>query len=246
MSSFFKSLTTKKTTSASNNNNNNNADDLEPAMIRKALFDEISAGDYNKRDIDLLKKDDYTITRYCKEDQKTSIEAIKSVLEWRKGYNLSDLKEEDFPQEFRESPSFHTSGKDVEGNVMVYIRVQHYHKNEHPIEEVKKYLAFLLDRVDRETKGDGWALCFDCTNAGLSNVDMELLRFVVQALTNYFVENCKYVLIYDMPWILSSVWKLVKSWLPAEHRDAVKFCNKKDLSSFVKDDQQPDFLKETN
>lgn len=226
--------------------NNNCPEDIEPALVRKALFDQISANDYNKQDIDLLKKDDYAISRYCKEDQQTTISAIKSVLQWRKDYNLSDLKEDDFPQEFRDSKAFHTSGKDVEGNVMVYIRVQHFHKNEHPIEDVKKYLAFLLDRVDRETKGDGWALCFDCTNAGLSNVDMDLLKFVVQALTLYFVENCRYVLIHDMPWILASVWKLVKSWLPQEQRDAVKFASKKEMGNFVKDDQLPDFMKENN
>lgn len=235
---FFKS---KKTL---NNNNNNNDSQLEPAEIRKLLLEQISEGDFNKLDIDRLKKEDYTLSRYFKEDTETTLSAIKSVLEWRKNYNLSDLKEEDFPEEFRKTEVFVTHGHDVEKNVMVYIRVKLFKKGEYPIEDVKKYLAFLLDRVDRQTKGDGWSLCFDCTDAGISNVDMELLKFVVQALTNYFVENCRYVLIYEMPWILSSIWKIVKSWLPQEQRDAVKFANKKEMSSFVEDQQLPDFMKE--
>lgn len=232
---FFRSH--KKT-----NNNNNDNGELDTAMLRKALFEHISEGDYNKKDIERLKKDDYCVTRYYKEDTPTTVSNIKQVLEWRKSYNLSDLKEEDFPEEFRTTKVFQVHGKDVENNVMVYIRVKLFKKGEFPIEDVKKYMAFLLDRVDRETKGDGWALCFDCADAGISNVDMEMLKFVVQVLTNYFVENCRYVLIYEMPWILSSIWKIVKSWLPQEHRDAVKFANKKDMSSFVKDSELPEWM----
>lgn len=233
---FFKQ--SKKTIS-----NNNNEPELEPAMLRKALFEKLSENDYNKLDIDRLKKEDYTVSRYFKTDTESTIDAIKGVLEWRHNYNLSDLKEEDFPEEFRKSEVFVTQGHDVENNVMVYIRVKLFKKGEYPIEDVKKYLAFLLDRVDRQTKGDGWSLCFDCTDAGISNVDMELLRFVVQALTNYFIENCRYVLIFEMPWILSSIWKIVKSWLPQEQRDAVKFASKKEMSSFVEDAQLPDYMR---
>lgn len=224
--------------------NNNNEPELDAVMLRKALFEQLSESEYDKIDIERLKKEDYQISRYFKEDTQSTINAIKGVLEWRRNYSLSNLKEEDFPEEFKKSEVFVTHGRDVEKNVMVYIRVKLFKKGEHPIEDVKKYLAFLLDRVDRETKGDGWSLCFDCTDAGISNVDMELLKFVVQALTNYFVENCRYVLIFEMPWILSSIWKIVKSWLPQEQRDAVKFASKKEMSSFVEDSQLPDFMKE--
>lgn len=233
---FFKS---KKHTAS-----NNNEVDVDAVSLRKALFEHLSEADYNKIDIERLKKEDYAVSRYYKEDTKTTVEAIKGVLEWRKQYNLSDLKDDDFGDEYKKTEVFVTQGTDVDKNLMVYIRVKLFKKGEYPIEDVKKYLAFLLDRVDRETKGDGWALCFDCTDAGISNVDMELLKFVVQALTNYFVENCRYVLIYEMPWILSSIWKIVKSWLPQEQRDAVKFCNKKELSNFIENSQVPDFMKE--
>ena len=236
---FFKSH--KKTAA----NNNNVESELDPSILRKALFEHISESDYNKIDIERLKKEDYAVSRYFKEDTEATISAIKGVLEWRNNYKLSELKEDDFPKEFKESPVFVRHGHDVENNVMVFIRVKHFKKGEFPIEDVKKYLAFLLDRVDRETRGDGWSLCFDCTDAGISNVDMELLKFVVQALTNYFVENCRYVLIYEMPWILSSIWKIVKSWLPQDHRDAVKFATKKDMSSFIEDSQLPPFMKES-
>lgn len=233
---FFKS--SKKT--AANNNN----ESLDAATLRKALFDQLSEGDYNKHDIERLKKEDYAVTRYFKQDTESTIEAIKGVLEWRKNYDLSDLKEEDFPEEYRTTDVFVKHGHDVDNNIMIYIRVKLFKKGEHPIEDVKKYLAFLLDRVDRETRGDGWALCFDCTDAGLSNVDMELLKFVTQALTNYFVENCRYVLIYEMPWILTSIWKIVKAWLPEEQKEAVKFATKKDMSNFIEDKQLPEYFNE--
>lgn len=234
---FFK---TKKVTTTTNNNE---IASLDPAMLRKALFEQISENDYNKQDIDRLKKEDFAVSRYFKDDQEATIQNIKTVLEWRKSFNLSDLKDEDFPKEFHESGVLNVGGKDVEGNRMIYLRVKLFKKGEYPIEETKKYTAYILDRVDRETRGDGWALCFDCTDAGISNVDMELLKFIVAALTIYYVENCRYVLTYDMPWILSSIWKIVKSWLPAEHRDAVKFASKKELSQFVKDEEVPEWMR---
>lgn len=233
---FFKS--SKKTVS------NNNNEVLDAETLRKALFEELKEADYNKHDIERLKKEDYAVTRYSKEDTKSTVNAIKGVLEWRKNYDLSDLKEEDFPEEYRKTEVFAKHGHDVDNNLVIYIRVKLFKKGEHPIEEVKKYLAFLLDRVDRETRGDGWVLCFVCADAGLSNVDMELLKFVVQALTNYFVENCRYVLVYEMPWILSSIWKIVKAWLPEEQKEAVKFASKKELSNFIEESQLPDFMKE--
>ena len=231
---FFKS--SKKTA------NNNNDQIVDPAQIRQALFEHISESDFNKKDIERLKKEDYALSRYFKEDTQTTIDTIKEVLEWRNNYNLSDLKKEDFPKEYQEAGTLVVHGKDVEGNVMIYLRVCLFKKGELPIEEVKKYLAFVMDQTDRETRGDGWAFVFDCTDAGLSNVDMELLRFVSQALTTYYSENCRYALIYDMPWILSPVWKIVKSWVSQEERDAIKFATKKEMSNFVAKDQLPDFL----
>lgn len=235
---FFKS---KKTTT---NNNNDSSSQLDPAMLRKALFEQISEADYNKKDIERIKKEDFSISRYFKQDEESTISAIKNVLEWRKDFNLSDLKDEDFPAEFKEAGVMNVHGKDVEGNRLIYLRIKLFKKGEHPIEEVKKYCAMILDRVDRETRGDGWAVCFDCTDAGLSNVDMDLIKFFINALTTYYVENCRYVLIHDMPWILSSIWKIVKSWLPAEHRDAVKFASKKEMSSFVKESDLPEWMKQ--
>ena len=234
---FFKS--SKKT------NDDSSDEDIDPAQIRKALFEQISESDYNKTDIDRLKKEDFTVTRYFKEDTQSTIDTIKSVLEWRKSYELSDIKEEDFPEDLQKTTTFVRYGHDVENNVMVYIRVKLFVKDRHPMELFKKHLAFLLDQVDRETHGDGWVLCFDCTDSGPSNVDMELIKLTVQCLTLFYLENCRYVLIYEMPWALASVWKLVSTWLPQDQREGIKFATKKDFGNFVEESQQPDFIKES-
>lgn len=45
-------------------------------------------------------------------------------------------------------------------------------------------------------------MVFDMTGAGLSNMDMELVRFVVNCFKIYFPDLLQWLLVYNMPWVL--------------------------------------------
>ena len=49
---------------------------------------------------------------------------------------------------------------------------------------------------------DRMCMIFDMTGSGLSQMDMELMRFIVNSFKIYFPDILAILLVYNMPWIL--------------------------------------------
>ena len=45
-------------------------------------------------------------------------------------------------------------------------------------------------------------MIFDMTGSGLSQMDMDLMRFIVNCFKIYFPDILGVLLVYNMPWIL--------------------------------------------
>ena len=106
----------------------------------------------------------------------------------------------------------------------------------------KKYIIYLFELVDRSQNENKLTLLFDCTDAGISNVDIDLLLFILSLIRNYYPMIINAVLVYQLPWILNYVLKLVYSWLPQDHREMIHLMTKKELFDNVASDELPDFL----
>lgn len=50
---------------------------------------------------------------------------------------------------------------------------------------------------------------FNMIDAGLSNMDMELVRFIVNCFKIYFPDLLEWLLVLNMPWILQGVYVYV-------------------------------------
>ena len=110
------------------------------------------------------------------------------------------------------------------------------------VDVVKKYIIYLFEKVDREQDENKLTLLFDCTDAGISNVDIDLLLLILSLVRNYYPMIINAVLVYELPWILNYVLKLVHSWLPQDHREMIDPIIKKELFDNIASDQLPDFL----
>ena len=107
---------------------------------------------------------------------------------------------------------------------------------------VKKFIIYQFERVDREKDENKLTLLFDCTNGGINNVNIDLLLLILSLVRNYYPMLLNAVLVYELPWVLNYVLKLVNSWLPQNHREIIHLINKKELHENVDVDQLPDFL----
>ena len=110
------------------------------------------------------------------------------------------------------------------------------------IDICKKFIIYLFERVDREQDENKLTLIFDCAGSGLNNVNTDLLSFIILLLGNYYPMILNTSLVYELPWILNFVLKLVHSWLPEDQRELSNPITKKELNDYVDPDQLPDFL----
>lgn len=55
----------------------------------------------------------------------------------------------------------------------------------------------------RKGKGNQITLFFDMTDAGLNNLDMEYIKFLINLFKSYYPDFLNYILIFEMPWILN-------------------------------------------
>lgn len=78
------------------------------------------------------------------------------------------------------------------------------------------------------------------TGAGLSNMDMEFVQYLIMLFRDYYPYFLNYIIIFEMSWILNgkfilitvvlvctdcffytAAWKVIKSWMPAKSVDMV-------------------------
>ena len=103
-------------------------------------------------------------------------------------------------------------------------------------------MIYLFELVNREQEKNKLTLIFDCIDAEMSNVDTDLLMFIISLLRNYYPMILNTVLVYELPSILNYVLKLVHSWLPQDHQKLIDPINKKGFNDYVDPDELPDFL----
>lgn len=72
---------------------------------------------------------------------------------------------------------------------------------------------------------------------GLSNMDMELVQYLISLFKQFYPNFLNYIIIFQMPWVLSAAFKIVKSLLPASAIEKLKNVNKDSLKNFVTLDQ---------
>jgi hypothetical protein len=200
---------------------------------------------YFEGDVEKVREDDWYVTRFVLRNKKKidpTIEMLKNSMRWRKEFGISTMKETEFPQEFYKIGGVFSYANDRDGNGMVYMRIKMHRKIPELDLALKRYLIYILNKVDLEVNGKGMAIVFDCQEAGISNVDMDMLWFLISTMNKYYPKGLSYILVYELPWILNFAWKIAKNWIPEEHRRLIKFATKEDVTNFIEAENLPDFM----
>ena len=88
----------------------------------------------------------------------------------------------------------------------------------------------------------GVTLVIDCSNIGVSNVDMDMLKFIVTSFSKYYPKLFDAIIIHQLPFLLQYIFKLIQTWLPEDDRKFFHMTNKKTLTDFIDQSQLPSFL----
>ncbi|XP_018558618.1 LOW QUALITY PROTEIN: motile sperm domain-containing protein 2 [Lates calcarifer] len=202
----------------------------------KNEFLQDSTDKYDSRDVERLQTDDALVEGYLTwrlYDVGDALKMIDESLQWRKEFGLNDLTESTIPRWMFETGAVYLHGYDKEGNKLFWFKVKLHVKDAKTILDKKKYVAFWLERYAKKEPGMPLTVVFDMAESGLSNIDMEFVKYIINCFKVYYPKFLSKMIIVDMPWIMNAAWKIVKSWLGPEAISKLKFASRSEVQTFI-------------
>lgn len=202
----------------------------------KNEFLQDSTDKYDSRDVERLQQDDAIVEGYLTWRLYVVDDALKMIdesFQWRKEFGVNDITESTIPRWMFETGAVFLHGYDKEGNKLFWFKVKLHVKDAKTILDKKKYVAFWLERYAKKEPGMPLTVVFDMSESGLSNIDMEFVKYVINCFKVYYPKFLSKMIIVDMPWIMNAAWKIVKSWLGPEAISKLKFATKSEIQTFI-------------
>lgn len=195
--------------------------------------------DFHPLDLERVKDDKYLkrILSHTEKDVKHAADMLWEILSWRKSVGAADINESNIRLDYVKEGVFFPRGRDVDGSLLLIFKAKMHIKGQRDYEELKRIMIYWFDRVEREESGKPITMFFDMEGAGLSNMDMELVKYLITLFKSYYPYFLNYIIIFNMPWVLSAAFKVVKTLLPAKAVEKMKFTNKDNLKEFVAPEQ---------
>ena len=209
-------------------------------LRRRFLSKGSDINQFDERDVDRVRRDDFYLWLFLRHKHLEIDKALDMLLEclrWRESFGINDLLERNIDRRLFEIGFLYPRNEDKNGNPLVLFHTRLYKKELHDPKEVKKFLAFGLERLTKKHPGQRVSLVFDMQESGLSNMDMDIVKFVITCFQTYFPSMLEYLIVFETPWILTAAWKIVKTWLSTEGISKIKFVNKTEILQFVNVDQ---------
>jgi len=167
-----------------------------------------------------------------------AVNMIINTLKWRKEFGAESLSESDFPQSLLEKGSLFSHNRDIDGRKLLVFVVGKHYKGAEKMEDMKRFFVYHLERLNREERGEQITVMFDCKGAGLKNMDMEFVQFLIGCMKEYYPDPLNYILVYDMPWVLNAAFKIIKGWLPPAAVKKIKFVTKSNMGEYITEDNR--------
>ncbi|XP_034942102.1 motile sperm domain-containing protein 2-like [Chelonus insularis] len=213
------------------------------AELRQKFFKKIdeegASANFHPNDLNRAKTQDDWLQRFLVHSEYKINEAVNMMwtsCEWRKNVGANDITEENVKQEILEEGIFFPYGKDKDGKTLFVIKCKLYVKGVRDTAELQRCVIYWLERLEREGNGDQITIFFDLTDSGLSNLDTDFIRYIVNLLKNYYPNFLNNIILLELPWVLNAILKIIKTWLPPQAIPKIKQVNKAGLKEFVDSD----------
>lgn len=167
---------------------------------------------------------------------------LKEALIWRKNMDLHNMQANQFPQEFYIIGGLFSYENDLDGNPVIYLRIRMHRKIVELQDPIKQFLFFTIFQIDEANDSKGLVIVFDCSGAGYSNMDMEMLKNISEVGYKYFPLSVKYVIVYELPWILNAIRRAAMAIIPSNMVELVRFASKSDITNYIPLENLPDYM----
>ncbi|XP_032528403.2 motile sperm domain-containing protein 2-like [Danaus plexippus] len=210
---------------------------LFEAKIKDGIPD--PPGEFDARDLGRVSSDKYLyrVLEHSRNNVQQAVEMLYEIMVWRKKMNANEINENTVNLDYLKEGIFFPQGRDIDSCLLFIMKSKLYHKGQKNVDEVKKIIIYWLERIEREEDGKKITLFFDMDGCGLNNMDIEIIMYMVTLLKNYYPNLINYIIIFQLPWMLSAGFKIVKGILPAEAIERLRTVNKDKLKELVAPEQ---------
>lgn len=184
-----------------------------------------------------------------------AFEKFLEIFRFRTHYQISTLTLENcLSKEFFDFKFIDLNGQDRNKMKLLTLRINFYKKIPQLDIFLKRALLYRIEQLDLEYEqklNDGITMLVDVSNFSMSNVNLDLLYFVIKEVTSNYRPLIKMLLIYELPFLLSYIVKLAESWAPTftdKNGNKIKVfavVDKNSIDEYIDRDDRPDYLNGT-
>lgn len=196
---------------------------------------------FDERDVEEIKTTDALLRNALRAfksggDVNKATDLLNEVLEFRAKMKLRDMKDSDLNAELKEKNGIYFHGTDNEGRKIVHFRVCKQKKG-HLVAEARPYLSYFLYQHYKENPEQQVVFLFDFVDAGVSNMDMDVTKYIIKSANTYFPNIAAYNLMFKMGIALEAIWKIIQTFLDADMKKKTYFVSRKDVQKYVPAEQ---------
>lgn len=216
----------------------------ETRSLLKKRYEEHPENFY-KSDIDLILSDDWSVSRFllrCRSIPERSVDLMEASSKFRREFKMGETQLSDFPSEIHEVGGIFQYAPDRVGNTTLWMRIKHHRRSTVMNYIMKQFILCVMEQCDKASKGRGVAVVFDLSNCGLKNADPTFLFWLLNSFRSYCPKGLSYILVYNLPWVLSATCSLALSWLSSTNKKRLRFIEGDDIQKFIAPENLPDFI----
>lgn len=218
-------------------------------QVRELVLIEVEkdVNSFDLCDINRVREDDEYIYRFLEDRYNKIDDAYKMLIDclrWRKSFGVNQMKESDFPQEIFRVGELFEFHKDKNGISTLYLRIDRHRPLPCWKEIIKRYIIFMIEKAEKMAtlNGAGIGLVIDARNGKIYHVEIDLDYFALKSIVNYYPGCLQYLGIYEVPWVLMAIIKLIRTWLPAHYQDKITFISKSNIDEMIGLENVPTFM----
>lgn len=215
--------------------------------LRCQFLEELEGKDwtdlYDPRDVQRLKDDDFYCKRFIRHqhgDMNAAVKMVKNTFKWRKDKNINDLSETDINPDIVKIGAVFSYNTDKEGNTLLVLRVNCHRKDPVTMPERRKIVAYWVEKLEKE--GKSVSVLMDCSDSSLTNMDVDFTVYLISLFTTYYPALIGKIYVLEMPWIMNTCWKIIKTLLPSGAKERIHFLTKSSFSEFLDPKDLPPHL----
>lgn len=217
--------------------------------VREIVLQEIGKDpeSFDPPDVERVRQDNAYIYRFVEDRYGKADDAAKMLsdaLRWRKSFGVNQMKIEDFPREIFQVSELFEFHKDRNSIPTLYLRIDRHRPLPGWKEVIKRFIIFNIERAERISvlNGTGIGLVVDARGGKIYHIEIDLDFFALKSIINYYPGCLQYLAVFEIPWVLMAILKLVKSWCPPHYQEKFKFINKSNVDDFIGLENLPDFM----